>query len=98
MNVTSVSIKQQIFSIQTSVTFSMILESVDGKQEEAHKSYPCMGCKNVYEDKFCVVKQTAQNKAFFLCLNCDGWILRKNEILLPGWNLFDENGHLKQNV
>ena len=70
----------------------------DGKQVEAHKSYPCMGCKNIYEDKVCVVQHTAQNKAFFLCLNCDDWILRKNEILLPGWSLFDGNGHLKQNV
>ena len=70
----------------------------DGKPTEAHKLYPCMGCKNVYDDKVCVVKHIAENRAFFLCLNCDDWILRKEEILIPGWSLFDENGDLKQNV
>ena len=70
----------------------------DGEQREAHKLYPCMGCKNVYDDKVCVVQHIAKNRAFFLCLNCDDWILRKDEILLPGWCLFDENGALKQNV
>jgi hypothetical protein len=64
----------------------------DGNQKEAHKIYPCMGCKNVYDDKVCVVHYIAENRAFFLCLNCDDWILRKDEILLPGWNLFDKNG------
>ena len=70
----------------------------DGNQNEAHKSYPCMGCKNVFEDKICVVPHIADYKRFFLCLNCDGWIIKKNEIFLPGWSLFDENGHLKQDV
>ena len=70
----------------------------DGKQTETHKIYPCMGCKNVYDDKVCVVQHIAENRAFFLCLNCDDWILRKDEILLPEWSLFDENGDLKQNV
>ena len=70
----------------------------DGKDNEAHKTYPCIGCKNVYEDKVCVVQHIVHNVGFFLCLNCDGWIQRKNEIILPGWSLFDENGDLKQNV
>jgi hypothetical protein len=32
------------------------------------------------------------------CVNCDDWIQRKDEILLPGWRLFDENGDLRQDV
>ena len=70
----------------------------DRKQIEAHKIYPCAGCRNVYDDKSYVVQNIVQNVGFYLCLNCDGWIQRKNEILLPGWSLFDENGDLNQNV
>jgi hypothetical protein len=51
--------------------------------------------KKFYEDEVCVVPHIAENKAFFLCLNCDGWIIKTNEILLPGWSLFDGNGQLK---
>ena len=81
------------------VTFSMILLQVMMvNKKRLTNLIPACAVKKVYEDKVYGVKHTAQNKAFFLCLNCAGWILRKNEILLPGWSLFDGNGHLKQNV
>ena len=37
----------------------------DGKESEAHQIYPCIGCKNVYEDKVCVVQHIVQNVGFF---------------------------------
>ena len=56
----------------------------DGKESEAHKMYPCIGCRNVYEDKVFVMQHIVQNVGFFLCLNCDGWIQKKEEIILKG--------------
>ena len=46
----------------------------DDKPYEAHKFFPCYGCKNCYDDKTCVVQYIVQNRTIFLCLNCDGWI------------------------
>ena len=39
-----------------------------------------------------------QKVGFFLCLNCDRCIQRKDKIMLTGWSLFDENGDLMHNV
>ena len=41
----------------------------DGQRVRAHKTYPCAGCKNSFEDVTCVVQHTVQNTNFFLCLN-----------------------------
>ena len=70
----------------------------DAQQTRAHKNYPCAGCKNCYEDQTCVVQHTAKSKVFFLCLNCEDWIRRKDMVLNPGWSLYDLNGDLRTDV
>ena len=40
----------------------------DEKQEEAHKYFPCAGCKIVFEGKECVVQNFVKRTAFLLCL------------------------------
>ena len=45
----------------------------DDKQNEAHKYFPCYGCKNCFDDRTCVV----QNGTIFLCHNCDSRIHSK---------------------
>ena len=70
----------------------------DDNQNDAHKLFPCYGCKNCYDDKTCVVQYVVQNMSIFLCLNCDGWIQMKDKILTPGWSLFDQHGNLRKDV
>jgi hypothetical protein len=70
----------------------------DGQENEAHKSFPCYGCKNIFNDATCVVKHKVENTVFSLCLNCDDWIVFKDKILYPGWSLFDQNGDLRRDV
>ena len=52
----------------------------DVQQIRAHTNYPCAGCKNCYQDETCVVEHTVKSKVFFLCLNCEDWIRRKEFI------------------
>ena len=58
----------------------------------------CAGCKNAWEDVDCfkmhIIKGTVQH----FCLNCDGWIINKHEVLIKGWTLYDENGDLRRDV
>ena len=54
----------------------------------------CISCKNNYIDETCVVGNTC----VFLCLNCDGWIQRKEHILNPGWSLYDNWGQLRSDI
>ena len=70
----------------------------DEQQVEAHKYFPCAGCKSVFEDEVCVVQHVVENTAFVLCLNCESWIQYKDKVIAPGWSLFDHNGDLKANV
>ena len=73
------------------------LASDDG-QSKAHKSFPCAGCKNCYDDERCVVHHNVNHIEFFLCLNCEDWIRHKDLIMNPGWSLFDNNGDLRRDV
>ena len=70
----------------------------DDKRKDAHKFFPCYGCKNWYDDKTCVVQYMVQNTTLYLCLNCDSWIQMKDKILTPGWSLFDQHGNLRKDV
>jgi hypothetical protein len=77
------------------------LANDDGHQIQAHKSYLCLGCKNCYEDKTCVVQNTVGKTPFYLCLNCDEWIKHKrtkDKIMTPGWSLLNQNGDLRRDV
>ena len=63
----------------------------DGQETESHKSFPCYGCKNSYDDETCVVKHKVENVSFYLCLNCNDWIEYKDIIVYPGWSLNGRN-------
>ena len=70
----------------------------DGRHINAHKSFPCVGCQNCYDDVTCVVQHNIENLSFYLCLNCEDWIKHKEKIITPGWSLFDNNGELRKDV
>ena len=70
----------------------------DEQQIRAHKSYPCTGCKSCFTDVACVMQYFVGNTGFFLCLNCVDWIKHKENIITPGWTLFDSNGDLRRDV
>ena len=70
----------------------------DGQKNHEHENFPCFGCRNVFEDKSCVVQHNIENTILFLCLNCNGWIQHKEIIIHPGWSLFDMNGELRRDV
>ena len=75
------------------VTFA----SEDGRSQ-AHENFPCSGCKNIFEDRSCVVKHETENITYLLCLNCDDWIQYKQNIFNPGWTMFDNNGGLRSDI
>ena len=70
----------------------------DDKQKDVHKYFPCHGCKNCYDDRTSVVQHMVQNRNIFLCLNCDSWIEKKDQIMTSGWSIFDQNGDLRRDV
>ena len=76
------------------------LASDDDKGKNAHESesYTCSGCRNCFDDKSCVVQHRIENTTLFLCLNCDGWIQKKEKIIHPGWSLYDQFGDLRRDV
>ena len=74
------------------------LVSDDDQAKDAHKNFPCLGCHNCFDDRSCVVQHIVKNTRIFLCLNCDGWIRKKEEIMNPGWSLFDQFGDLRRDI
>ena len=70
----------------------------DEQAKDAHKNFPCFGCKNSFDDKSCVVQHIVKNTRIFLCLNCDGWIQKRDEIFDSGWSLYDKFGDLRRDV
>ena len=70
----------------------------DEQQSRAHKNYPCAGCKNCYEDVTGVVEDIVKNKVFFLCLNCEDWIRRRDVVINPRWSLYDQKGEMGRDV
>ena len=74
------------------------LASDDDQQDKALKKFPCAGCKNSYGDVESVVRHVENHTAFYLCLNCDDWIKRKDMVIYQGWTLFNQNGELRTDV
>ena len=70
----------------------------DVQANNAHKTFPCSGCHNCYDDKTCVVQHIIKNQRIFICLNCEDWIQKKEEIMNPGWSLYDQQGNLRRDV
>jgi hypothetical protein len=70
----------------------------DGQVNRAHKYFPCAGCKNCFDDISCVVQHELNTVGFNLCLNCDSWIKHKENVLTPGWSIFDKEGYLRRDV
>ena len=63
-----------------------------------HLSYKCISCQYTWEDRSCVVEHVINNTRTFFCLNCDDWVVKKEEVLNQGWTLFDGNGFLRRNI
>ena len=71
----------------------------ENDKNEAHKStYKCVSCKNVWEDKNCVVKHVINGHETFFCLNCEDWVQFKTNVYDPNWTLFDKEGYLRINI
>ena len=70
----------------------------DDHTNDAHKNFPCAGCQNCFDDRTCVVEHVVRNNRLFLCLNCDDWIQKKEEIMNNGWSLYDQFGNLRRDV
>jgi hypothetical protein len=78
----------------------VFLAKTENEAKTKSKDYECAaaGCKNVWQDTKCVVKQNIGNGEVFLCLNCDDWIVNKSAVLNSDWTLFDQHGNLRQDV
>ena len=61
-------------------------------------SFKCVGCKNSWTDRSCVVKHTIDGNETFFCLNCQDWVKYKTRVYDPNWTLYDEDGYLKSDV
>lgn len=74
------------------------LVSDDRKTNNAHEDLSCFSCKNNYNDRTCVVEHVVEHMRVYLCLNCDGWIQEKQNIMNPGWSLYDNFGQLRRDI
>ena len=68
------------------------------KNLDVSSQYKCEGCKNIWEDRICVVEHTIHNMKVFFCLNCDDWIQNKVKVFDDGWTLLDEAGMLRDHI
>ena len=78
--------------------FHVTLACDDGHQNQARNNFHCSGCKNNFEERSYVVDHIVKSHPIFLCLNCDSWIQRKENILDGGWSLYDKYGDLRRDV
>ena len=65
---------------------------------KSDQNYQCISCKNIWNDKTCVVTHVIQNTEFNFCLNCDDWVKEKGKIFDQGWSLTDKNGYLRRDI
>merc|ERR1719318_2321754 len=68
------------------------------EMETSSQIYKCVGCKNEWEDKSCVVEHMIRGHKTFFCLNCEDWVKMKTNVYDANWTLFDEWGYLRQDV
>ena len=61
-------------------------------------NYPCVSCKDTWEDRNCVVEYIINKKRTFFCLNCDDWIQYKTKVFEHGWTLMDNDGFLRTGI
>ena len=66
--------------------------------ENSESEYQCVGCKDVWNNKNCVVEHVVRKTKVVFCLNCDDWIKVKEAVFDQGWTLQDEAGYLRQNI
>ena len=76
----------------------VMLSKTENEATFKFKDYECAGCKYVWQDEKCVIKQNIGNGEVFLCLNCDNWIVNISAVLKSDWTLFDQHGNLRQDV
>lgn len=70
---------------------------VGGNSQES-ETYQCISCKDVWEDKSCVVEYGIQNIRTYFCLNCEEWVKHKSEVFNEGWTLLDEAGFIRNDI
>ena len=66
--------------------------------DERSYLYQCVGCKNEWADRTCVVQHNINGKETFFCLNCQDWIQYKTRVHNHNWTLYDEAGNLRRDV
>ena len=66
--------------------------------ENARHVYKCASCKDVWEDKMCVMEYTIHNQRVHFCLNCDDWVKQKENVFDEGWTLLDQDGFLRTEI
>ena len=67
-------------------------------RDDEASSFKCQGCKDVWTDENCVVKNIVNSKVCYFCLNCNDWIQHKASVFDEGWTLRDEAGYLRTNI
>ena len=69
----------------------------DGYQISTPK-FKCASCKNVWEERSCIVTHIIQGHETFFCLNCEDWVKFKTNVFDQNWTLYDEAGNLKRDI
>ena len=57
------------------------LDKIDDRGVKEIYEYPCQGCKTSWTNKNHVKVHLIGDSKIFFCLNCDGWIQNKSEVL-----------------
>ena len=70
----------------------------DANERKLASNFKCVGCKNTWSDKMCVVEHIVQNQRVNFCLNCDDWVKYKERIFDQGWTLLDDAGFLRTGI
>ena len=70
--------------------FHVTMARENVKNEALKAKYKCVSCKNVWEDRNCLVKHVIHGHETFFCLNCEDWVQFKTDVYNPNWTLFDD--------
>ena len=73
-----------------------VKDDIEDKQDAM--KFECVGCKDYWTQKNCVVEHEIKNHVVYFCLNCDEWIRDKTKVLDENWSLKDEWGNLRRDV
>ena len=66
--------------------------------DETNATFKCVGLKNVWADRTCVVKHNIQGHETFFCLNCEDWVKFKTMVHEQNGTLYDKSGNLRRDI